>query len=106
MSEKVDSNERKITVESRAIGFFFGFILIEGYLLISMSLGVFPFKIIGIPPQVKTEYPSWLFALYWIGILFLLLGLLIGKYNKIYPPIVLIGSIIFFVIIILPLSYI
>jgi len=99
MGKEVSPEERKITVESKAIGLFFGFILIEGYILISASLGSFPYAITGIYPnyEIILESPGWLYALYWIGILCLILGLLVGKYNKIYPPIILIGSIIFFI---------
>ena len=106
MSKKVDSNERKITIESKATGLFLGFILIEGYLLISWSLGSFPFTISGLYPPYKIiiESVGWLYALYWIGILCLVLGLLIGKYNKIFPPLILIGSVILFITFILPLA--
>jgi hypothetical protein len=106
MSKDIGSEERKITVDSKAIGFFFGFILIEGYLIISRSLGSFPFSISLIPPySIIIESSIWLYILYWIGILCLILGLLVGKYNKIYPPVVLIGSVILFIIFILPLTY-
>lgn len=106
MSKDIGSEERKISIESKAIGFFFGFILIEGYLIISRSLGSFPFSVDPVLPySIIIESSGWLYALYWIGILCLILGLLVGKYNKIYPPVVLIGSIILFLFFILPLTY-
>ena len=93
---------RKITVDSKAIGFFFGFILIEGYILISASLGSFPFAIDEVYPYgISIVSLEGLYVLYWVGILCLILGLLVGKYNKIYPPVVLIGSLIFFILFIL-----
>ena len=100
MSEsEIASEERKITVESKATILFFLFILIEGYLLISSASGFFPFTIIEAPPDylIALDSPAWLYALYWIGIFCLILGFLVGDYNKIYPPIILIASIIFFI---------
>ena len=102
MNKSEADEPRKIVVESKAIGFFFGFILIEGYILISASIGSFPFAIDEIYPYgIIIASFAGLYALYWIGILCLILGLLVGKYNKAYPPIVLIGSLIFFIIFIM-----
>ena len=96
---EINSEERKITVESKATALFLLFILIEGYLLISSTNGFYPFTIIGeFPPyEIILDSPAGLYALYWIGILCLILGFLIGHYNKIYPPIILIASTIFFI---------
>lgn len=97
-----NSEERKITIESKATAFFLLFILIEGYLIISITNGFFPFALnVGPPIQITLDSPVGLYALYWIGIFCLILGFLVGKYNKIYPPIVLIGSIIFFLVFII-----
>ncbi|MHA1650798.1 MAG: hypothetical protein ACTSYB_11440 [Candidatus Helarchaeota archaeon] len=95
---EIDSEERKITVESKATLLFLIFILIEGYILISSANGFYPYSIIGdFPPYeiVLTSIPG-LYALYWAGILFLILGLLIGNYDKVIPPVALILSIIIF----------
>ena len=99
----VEIEERKISVESKATILFLCFILIEGYLLISGSMGLFPFTFIEDYPyyQIILEFPEALYALYWLGILCLIMGFLLGDYNKIYPPVILIGSIIFFLIFIL-----
>ncbi|MHA1425559.1 MAG: hypothetical protein ACTSQI_06185 [Candidatus Helarchaeota archaeon] len=90
--------DRKITIESKATIFFFLFILLEGYLIISSAIGLYPFKIVEAPPDyyVVVESPPVLYALYWLGIFCMILGFLIGDYNKIYPPITLIGGIILF----------
>lgn len=99
MNKSEADEQRKITVDSKAIGFFFGFILIEGYILISASLGSFPFTIEGVYPYgISLASPEGLYALYWVGIVCLILGLLAGKYNRMYPPLVVIGSILFFII--------
>ncbi|MFX1295043.1 MAG: hypothetical protein ACFFD2_09365 [Promethearchaeota archaeon] len=94
---EIDPEERKITIESKATVFFILFILIEGYILISNGLGVYPYSIDEITLFVVLESPAGLYILYWIGIFCLILGLLVGNYNKIFPPIVLIASIIFFI---------
>lgn len=96
---KTDPEERKITVESKATVLFILFILIEGYLIISNANGLYPYAISGeFPPyEIILESPMGLYSLYWIGIFCLILGLLMGNYNKIYPPLVLIASIVFFI---------
>lgn len=88
-----DPEERKIDIESKAIILFFLFILIEGYLILSSANGFYPL-----------DNPAALYSLYWVGIVCLILGLLMGKYNKILPPLALIGSIIFFLLFMLPIS--
>ena len=95
----IDPEERKITIESKATILFLLFILIEGYLIISSTTGFYPFTIIGdIPPyQIILDSVAGLYALYWVGIFCLILGLLVGKYDKIFPPLVLIAGIIFFI---------
>ena len=98
MNKSEADEPRKITVESKAIGFFFAFILIEGYILISASIGSFPFAIEEYTYRIIIVSPEGLYALYWIGILCLILGLLLGKYNRVYPPVALIGSLIFFIV--------
>lgn len=101
-SDSDQEESRKITVDSKAIAFFFAFILLEGYILISASLGVFPFAITDVfPYEMIVASLEGLYALYWIGILCLIIGLLVGRYNKLYPPIVLIGSLIFFIVFIM-----
>ena len=99
----MDHEERKITIESKATIFFFLFILLEGYLIISSASGLYPFTIIENFPDyyVALESPAVLYAFYWLGIFCLILGLLIGEYNRIYPPIALIGSLIIFITFIL-----
>ena len=88
-----DPEERKIDIESKATIFFFLFIIIEGYLILSSANGFYPF----------VDNPAALYSLYWVGIVCLILGLLIGKYDKILPPLALIGSIIFFLLFMLPI---
>ena len=100
-----DPEERKINIESKATFLFLLFILIEGYLILSSANGLYPYTLIGEPPtyQIILDSPAGLYALYWIGIFCVILGFLVGNYNRIYPPIVLIGSIIFFLIFIIQL---
>lgn len=100
---KTDPEERKITVDSKATVLFILFILIEGYLIISSAYGFYPYTISGeFPPyEIVLDSPAGLYSLYWIGIFCLILGLLMGNYDKIYPPLVLIAGIVFFIAIIL-----
>ena len=100
---EIDPDERKITVESKATILFIFFILIEGYLLISSGIGTYPYAIDEILISIILVSPAGLYAIYWAGIVCLILGLLVGKYDKIFPPVVLIGSIIFFIAFILQL---
>ncbi len=101
-----DPEERKIEVESKTTLLFFLFILIEGYLILASANGFYPFILIENPPGylILLDNSALFYSLYWIGIFCLLLGLLIGKYNKILPPLALIGAIIFFLLYLLPLA--
>ena len=98
-----DLEERKIEIESKSTILFLSFVLIEAYLIISSSAGFYPYTLIEDYPDyfIVLDSPAGLYALYWIGIFCLILGFLVGEYNKIYPPIVLIGSIIIFLLFII-----
>ncbi len=99
-STEIESEDRKINIESKATILFLIFILIEGYLLISSTNGFYPYTLIGEMPtyEIVLESIAGLYALYWIGIFSLILGLLVGRYNKIFIPITLIISLIFFLL--------
>jgi len=96
----IEVEKRKISIESKATVLFLLFILIEGYLLIASGIGSYPFIIFGdFPPyEIILDSVGGLYAIYWIGILCLIVAFLVGNYNKVFPPLALIGSIIFFIL--------